>query len=468
MQRLAQAFLSLYHAGSFLFRAWKVQVHCGHPEPVRMHFGLPLLAPLRGRAPLAPLLEALCRRMERFLDQWEAAVARQRDEHFFLNYYTAAQLVRLSAELARPPPPGAAALALLSLLKRPCTPRDVAEAFGEEDGEEDGELRAVAERLPALLLPRSEPGLVDRLGVIMEQFLACPRAFLPGGLDLAALGRGLARLAARGGSPPVERALPRGLRAGQPHLLLVCGEAEVLPAALAVYLQSPEQPLPTRDEALLCAPGTAFEEVALLLRRCLSPRAPPGRRLYSLLFADRLGYEAARRAEALLRGLRAGPHRADFQLVVLCDAAREHCYLPAALSAHRAPAAPPAPLPAARAYLARHLQVPRGTPTAAAAFPDRMCVGIVASARAGVGKGRKGRWGGEWEGVGGWRTPWDPFPSLLPPTPGWRGRGPGPPLPPPTHTQEGKLSLGTSRGAGEPHAPPRGDPPQVACVPPAP
>ncbi|ELK38302.1 Protein ALO17 [Myotis davidii] len=38
-----RAFLNLYSAGSFLFRAWKVQVHCGQPEPVRMHFPLPLV-----------------------------------------------------------------------------------------------------------------------------------------------------------------------------------------------------------------------------------------------------------------------------------------------------------------------------------------------------------------------------------------------------------------------------------------
>ncbi|XP_070250935.1 E3 ubiquitin-protein ligase RNF213 isoform X3 [Myotis yumanensis] len=383
VQRLVRAFLNLYSAGSFLFRAWKVQVHCGQPEPVRMHFALQLLKPLRGLAPLAPLLEALCRRMERFLDQWEAVVAQQRAEHFYLNYYTAEQLVHLSSELARPTP-GATALAMLSFIKRQCTPRDVAEAFRDPHGDGGAathELQTVMETLPILLL--SESGLVDKLGVIMEQFLGCTRAFLPHCLDLEALGRGLARLAARGG-PPVMRRLPKGLRAGQPNLI-VCGHSDVLPAALAVYMQSPEQPLPTYDEVLLCTPGTAFEEVALLLRRCLSPGAP-GRGVYSLLFADQLGYEVARRAEELLQALRTRPHREDFQLVLVCDSEREHCYLPSALSQHRVPATPQAPLADARAYLAHHYQVPRGTPSAAAAFRDRMCVGIVASARAGVGK----------------------------------------------------------------------------------
>ncbi|XP_014400846.1 PREDICTED: E3 ubiquitin-protein ligase RNF213-like, partial [Myotis brandtii] len=101
-------------------------------------------------------------------------------------------------------------------------------------------------------------------GVIMEQFLGCTRAFLPHCLDLEALGRGLEHLAARG-RPPVMRRLPKGLQAGQPNLI-VCSHSEVLPAALAVYMQSPEQPLPTYDEVLLCTPGTTFEEVGLLLR----------------------------------------------------------------------------------------------------------------------------------------------------------------------------------------------------------
>ncbi|XP_006105644.1 E3 ubiquitin-protein ligase RNF213 [Myotis lucifugus] len=393
VQRLLQAFLNLYSAGSFLFRAWKVEVHCcpGLAEPVQMNFGLPLLEPLQGHAPLVPLLEALCRQMEHFLGQWEGFLARKRAEHFHLNYYTAEQLVHLSTELARQPPGArAAVLAMLSFVKRQCTPRDVVEAFRgpDDDGDGDGdggtskqELQTVMERLPILLL--SESGLVDKLGVIMEQFLRCTRAFLPHCLDLEALGRGLARLAARGG-PPVMRGLPKGLQAGQPNLI-VCGHSEVLPAALAIYMQSPEQPLPTYDEVLLCTPGTTFEEVGLLLRRCLSPGAP-GRRVYSLLFADQLSYEVACRAEALLRALRTWPHREDFQLVLVCDSEREHCYLPSAFSQHRVPAIPRAPLEAARAYLAHHYQVPEGTPSAAAAFRDRMCVGIVASARAGVGK----------------------------------------------------------------------------------
>ncbi|XP_014389422.1 PREDICTED: E3 ubiquitin-protein ligase RNF213-like, partial [Myotis brandtii] len=94
VQRLLQAFLNLYSAGSFLFRAWKVEVHCcpGLAKPVQMNFGLPLLEPLQGHAPLVPLLEALCRQMEHFLGQWEGFLARKRAEHFHLNYYTAEQL----------------------------------------------------------------------------------------------------------------------------------------------------------------------------------------------------------------------------------------------------------------------------------------------------------------------------------------------------------------------------------------
>uniref|UniRef100_H0WTB7 E3 ubiquitin-protein ligase RNF213 n=1 Tax=Otolemur garnettii TaxID=30611 RepID=H0WTB7_OTOGA len=67
---------------------------------------------------------------------------------------------------------------------------------------------------------------------------------------------------------------------------------------------------------------------------------------------------------------------------MVCDCEREHCYLPSAFSQHKVLVTPQAPLEAIQAYLARHYQVP----TAAAVFRDRMCVGIVASGRAGVGK----------------------------------------------------------------------------------
>lgn len=402
MQRLVQAFISLHSAGNMLFQGWTAEVYCSPRGDVsmRVDFGVEPLGQLSGPGPVAPLLEALCRQMERFLERWQRFVADKRAQHFHLNYYTAEQLVYLSAQLGRRLPSDMA-LTMLSFIKRSCTLQDVREACrGLRGGAAGCQERAVMEEL--LRVVSHESSLVDKLRVVMEQSLACAGALLPRCLDLEALGRCLARLASMAG-PPVSRQLPKGLQGGQPNLV-VCGHSEVLLAALAIYMHCPRQPLPSYDEVLLCSPGTSFEEVALLLRRCLCPGAP-GRGVYSLLFADQLSYEVACRAEALLLDLRTQRHREDYQLVVVCDSEREHCYLPSAFSQHKVLIALQAPLEDIQAYLAGHYRVSEQTPSAAAVFRDRMCVGIVASRRAGVGNA--GCWGRVSRVP---QTPWEPFP----------------------------------------------------------
>ncbi|KAM5307769.1 E3 ubiquitin-protein ligase RNF213 isoform 2-T2 [Glossophaga mutica] len=384
MERLVHSFISLYSAGNLLFRDWQAKVCCSPSGDASMQvdFGPGPLPTLEGQGPPALLLEAICRQMEHFLGQWEAFVAQKRAEHFYLNFYTAEQLVYLSTQLLGHPPEDAA-LTMLSFLKPDCCAQDVREACQGPGG------AAARWRQPQTqtdeLLPklRGASGLADKLRVIMEQSLTGMCDFLPHCLDLEGLGRCLAQLA-RKGPPPVARELPKGLRAGRPNLI-VCGPSEVLLAALAVYMHSPRQPLPTYDEVLLCTPDTTFEEVALLLRRCLSAGSR-GRGVYSLLHVDQLSYEAACQAEALFRSLSAQPHREHYQLVLVCDAEREHCHLPSAFSQHKVPVTPQAPLADVQAYLAHHYQVPERTPSAAAVFRDQMCVGIVASERAGVGK----------------------------------------------------------------------------------
>ncbi|KAI5277308.1 hypothetical protein MUG91_G144n75 [Manis pentadactyla] len=383
VQRLVQAFIDLHSAGNMLFRAWKARVSCAPQDGVsiRMDFCLELVGQLTGSGPVARLLEALCLQMEKFLEEWKEFVAEKRAAHFYLNYYTAEQLVYLSTELKKQAP-SAAALTMLSFIRGNCSPGDVAQACSGPASEATRQReRTVVEELPLLLF--SAGSLGDKLQVLTQQSLACMSAFLPHCLDLEALGCGLAQLASMGG-PPVQRQLPKGLQAGQPNLI-VCGHSEVLPAALAIYMHTPDQPLPTYDEVLLCTPGTTFEEVALLLHRCLVPGSL-GCRVYSLLFTDLLSYEVACQAEALFLRLCTKCHREDYQLLMVCDSEREHSYLPSAFSRHKVLVVPQAPLEAFQAYLARHYQVPEQTLSAAAVCRDRMCVGIVVSKRAGVGK----------------------------------------------------------------------------------
>ncbi|KAM5272726.1 E3 ubiquitin-protein ligase RNF213 [Ctenodactylus gundi] len=382
VQRLLQTFLHLYEAGNLLFRTWRAQVHCCPREDhsIRMCFGLGLMSQLAESGDVTVGLEALCRQMEHFLEHWRRFVSRKRTEHFYLNFYTAEQLVYLSCELPKRYP-SEAALTMLSFIKASCTAGDVRKAFKACSGKATpGHKRTGMEDSPLLLV--AESPMVVKLRAIMELSLQSRSPLLPDTLDLDVLGCCLAQLASMAG-PPVERPLPRGLQPGQPNLVL-CSMAEVLPATLAVYMEAPSQPLPTFEEVLLCTPVTTLEEVALLLRRCLTAGCR-GRGIYSLLFADQLSYEVGCQAEVVFQRLCSQHHREDFQLVLVCDAAREH-HLPSAFSQHKVLLTPEAPLRDIQAYLAHHYQVPEGTPSAAEAFRDRMCVGIVASERAGVGK----------------------------------------------------------------------------------
>nr|XP_045015373.1 E3 ubiquitin-protein ligase RNF213 [Jaculus jaculus] len=382
VQRLVQAFISLHCAGNMLFRSWTTEVYCcpRWSISIRMDFGLELVSQLTGGGDVIQLLGDVCKQMEHFLDQWKEVVAQKRAEHFYLNFYSAEQLVYLSKELTRLNP-SQAALTMLSFIKGHCSPRDVSEATRLYDSKADSHHVRKAREL-AKLIP-SKTSMVSKLQELMELSMVCVSALLPGCLDLDALGHCLAHLAQLGG-PPVERPLPRGLQVGQPNLVL-CGHSEVLPATLAIYLQAPHQPLPSFDEVLLCTPETTFEEVALLLHRCLTPGSRD-RKVYSLLFADQLSYEVGYQAEKLFQNLCTQHHREDYQLVIVCDAAREHCYLPSTFSQHKALLVPQAPLPVLQDYLEHHYKVPEQTLSAAAVFRDRMCVGVVTSERAGVGR----------------------------------------------------------------------------------
>ncbi|NWU89929.1 RN213 ligase, partial [Upupa epops] len=148
-------------------------------------------------------------------------------------------------------------------------------------------------------------------------------------------------------------------------------------------MNSPEQPLPTCDEVLLCTPRTTAEQVELFLRRCLLP-CGRGERIYSLLFADELSYDVSCRAEKLFQHLQ---RRSDgYRLVIVCDCEREHSYIPSAFSHCRVHTVPQRPLPEIQQYLRHHFRVAQASGSAASVFEDNMCVGIVSSARAGVGK----------------------------------------------------------------------------------
>ncbi|NXO26099.1 RN213 ligase, partial [Cisticola juncidis] len=148
-------------------------------------------------------------------------------------------------------------------------------------------------------------------------------------------------------------------------------------------MNSPQQPLPTFDEVLLCTPQTSAEQVGLFLRRCLIP-CPRGDRIYTMLFADELSYDVSCRAEELFQRLRC--YSSSYRLIILCNCERENSYLPSAFSHCKVHMIPQRSQAEMQQYLQHHLRVAQPCSSAAAVFKEHMCVGIVSSKRAGMGK----------------------------------------------------------------------------------
>ncbi|XP_064532292.1 E3 ubiquitin-protein ligase RNF213 isoform X2 [Pseudopipra pipra] len=378
VQRLAQAFIDLYSAGNMLFRSWLAHVYCSprRESCVLIDFSLGPIPVLEGQGDMAAVLPGLCKTMESFLESWKSFMYEKRFQHFYLNYYTAEQLVYLCTELGQGTP-SQAALTMLSFLNRHCTERDALAAAGRELPPSSG--KTISD-LQVLL--GGEKDLTAQLKCIWECYMSNMGSFLPSCLDIDSLGVWLGDLAGRG-RDCVTREFPQDLLCvGQPNLI-TCPRSEVLSSALAIYMNSPEQPLPTFDEVLLCTPQTTAEQVGLFLRRCLIP-CSRGEKIYTMLYADELSYDVSCRAEELFQDLQR--YNSSYRLVILCDCEREHSYIPSAFSQYKVHMIPQRPRADIQQYLQHHYRVPQPSSSAASVFKGNMCVGIVSSRRAGVGK----------------------------------------------------------------------------------
>ncbi|XP_072501344.1 E3 ubiquitin-protein ligase RNF213 isoform X2 [Notamacropus eugenii] len=384
IQSLAHAFINLYTAGNMLFRSWTATVYCSPKSQIciKMNFYLETIGQLTGDGEVTAVLAALHKQMEFFLDSWKRFMIEKRSKYFYLNYYTAEQLVYLCIELKKQKP-NEAALAMLSFIKKNCTRYDILNILRSSDGVSSRHHWNQAHLNELQLELSSEPELIGKVKVVWEFYMRCMNALLPNCLSIDSLGLCLANLSEMG-EGPTERHLPQGLQAGRPNLI-TCPLSDVLCVALAVYMESPCQPLPSYDEVLLCTSLTTYEEVSLFLHRCLI-LGYQGHKVYSLLYADELSYEVSCQVEELFQNLCVQCHRDDYQLVIVCNSEREHCYIPSAFSQYKVLVTPQQSLMDIQKYLHSHYQVSHDTHSAASVFKDRVCVKVVTSKRAGVGK----------------------------------------------------------------------------------
>lgn len=349
-------------------------------------------------------LPELCRKMDKSLKDWTGFVREQRSRHYYLNCYTAEQIIYLCSKLTQQNAPSVEdqVLMMLSFVKPDCTASDLRQIKHDLQYElliEPEEANAVEiQTAPGSDLSQDMSGewdtrsshvdsSVQKFDLIWDAYMANMKNFLPHILDIKSLGRLLELLADKPGANGVnlglvQRQLPRGLVSGNPNLI-VCPHSDVLTACLSIYMSSEDQPLPTYDEVLLCNPSTSYEQVEIFLRRCLS-MGYKGHKVYSLLYGDLLTYDISSKVENFFQRMKM-QSRKDYKLVIICSSEREYAYIPSAFSQYRVHVIPQESVERLQQYLHSHFVIPEGRCSAAAAFKDRLCVGVISSQRAGVG-----------------------------------------------------------------------------------
>ncbi|XP_030645559.1 E3 ubiquitin-protein ligase rnf213-alpha-like [Chanos chanos] len=427
VQRLAVAFIHLFTAGNPLFRSWEANINCNSEEAcIVMDFNLgEVVNVIMVEGNVVEQLPEVCKKMERCLNFWEDFMDKQRSRHYYLNYFTAEQIVYLCSQLTQKDLTNLEdqAFMLLSFVKPDCTHLDLRRTWHElqykmltntPEQNDDLDFQTFVEvSIPSETNkdPEFDSSLYDmsshfgkstgaaKLDVIWNAYMRDMKNFFPSSLDIGSLGSLLEILANRHSELEddeeeedgnfskrqriIRRELPKGLAVGQPNLI-VCPPVEILTSCISIYMNSQQEPLPTFDEVLLCNPSTPYEEVELFLRRCLTS-GYKGSKIYTMLYVDQLTYEVSFRIEQFYQRHKM-QSRSDFRLVLICSSDREHAYLPSAFSQFRLHMVPLQPVGNIQRYLTWHYTVPSDQSSAAAVFKDRLYVGLVSSRRAGVGK----------------------------------------------------------------------------------
>ncbi|XP_071394340.1 E3 ubiquitin-protein ligase rnf213-alpha-like, partial [Centroberyx affinis] len=429
VQRLGRAFVDLYAAGNPLFRCWEAKIYCKTQSDhcIVMEFNFcKTLHHLKVCGNLVEQLTALSKKMELFLNDWQNFMDKQRSEHYYLNYFTAEQIVYLCSVLT-PTNVNAEiedkALMMLSSIKPNCTASDVwrtwtrfhnqfepgsrknediqfQSLFHHQDDRDDMssacESQATvddpADKVDQAVGLRELEELwndyMKNVGIVFHDFLDVR--------SLAVLLEMMTHVTqdqnqdeweepvlSETQDNSIRRNLPKGLFSSQPNLI-ICPHDEILASSICLYMTSDYEQLPSYDEVLLCTPETPYEQVELFLRRCLTP-GYLGQKIYTILWADQLSYDVSYAMEKCFQKL-SSLRKHQYRLVIYCSSDREHTYIPTAFSQFKRDYVPQEPLERIQKYLSRHYSVPSDHNSTASVFKGGQSVGIVSSRRAGVGK----------------------------------------------------------------------------------
>lgn len=427
VQRLSTAFIDLFVAGNPLFRLWEAIIHCNSKEAcIVMDFNLQsVVSVVMVKGDVAEQLLDVCKKMERCLTFWKDFMDKQRSQNYYINYFTAEQIVFLCNQLTQKKLANLddQALMMLSFIKTNCTTFNLRQSWHTlqyemltkpSEQNEDIDFQTFVDISYKAKHEMDTEGVyasdfgpendTRRFDMIWNAYMRNMKDFLPNTLDVKSLGRLLEILSdslnenevdsndddeeeddssLKKHQRNVQRELPRGLFIGKPNLI-ICPLTEILTSCISIYMNSKDEPLPTYDEVLLCDSSTTYEQVELFLRRCLTA-GYKGQKIYTMLYVNQLTYEVSYKVEQFFQRHKT-QSRNDYRLVLICSTDREHAYLPSVFSQFRLHMVPQEPLCRIQEYLAKHYTVPKDYSSAAAVFKNKKYVGVVSSRRAGVGE----------------------------------------------------------------------------------
>ncbi|XP_070707447.1 E3 ubiquitin-protein ligase rnf213-beta [Pempheris klunzingeri] len=425
VQRLGTILLQMQTSGNMLFREWQAEVQCcPQQQPcIRVTFSSLMGKEMTYDGEVTEQLQKLAHSMDCCQQEWRSFISEMRSNFNLLNHYTSEQIVYLChwihkvCERQTSAPPQL--WHLLFPIKPQCTLTDVRAAYStaasmtskhdeaegvelddedqyyeesmdlhtEEDVEEAHDLMQFSSEEEddggpeGSLFKHSE----ESLEKLWARFKDNMPQYLSEHLDISSLAHFLSCLSDMN-QEHIIRNLPAVLQEGKPNLVL-CPCAEVFTTVLSYYMESPEQPLPSTDEVLVCREETADEEVEIFLRRALSQR--PGRncqKIYSLVSPGLLGYDISVALGELFEALQrsANPH---YRLIIISPVVHQHRYVPSFFSNDKVQAGVSLTAETARKYLQHHFTqntIPQKP--VALVSPHQLSVWIVSSVRPAVGK----------------------------------------------------------------------------------
>lgn len=402
-------------SGNMLFWDWHALVYCAAQQQpcIKITFSSLGGQQMQYHGEVTQQLQQLAEMMDFCHKEWQVFISEMRSSFSVLNYYTTEQMVYLCRWIHRVCLTQASAPQqlwnLLVPIKSLCTLNDIRAAYSSAVSLATmcNELQEVSDHEEQDCKP-SERGIEEDLDLMefssddeeaekwdvvhtdmirgknqWEQLLRDMSKYLSDSLDIKTLARVLSCLS-ESNQLHMIRNLPKQIQEGKPNLVL-CPNAEVFTTTLSFYMESPEQPLPSADEVLVCREETTPEEVEVFLRRVFNQASSHNwQKIYTLVNPGLLGYDVSEALVETYEGLeRSASSR--FRLVIVSPVAHQHRCVPSYFSNNKIQAGESIREDVAKKYLCHHFRPNMLNPVASIS-PDQLSVWMVSSVRPAVGK----------------------------------------------------------------------------------